>query len=96
MIKFIWHIILFYIIVYKKGYIIAIVKKLFSLDSSIAKELEVVAKAMNSTQKDAVEKALDFYFDYTDALVVDKIFEDIYDKKISTYSKKEVYDILGI
>ena len=51
---------------------------------------------MNSTQKDAVEKALDFYFDYTDALVVDKIFEDIYDKKISTYSKKEVYDILGI
>ena len=74
----------------------AVVKKLFSLDSSIAKELEVVAKAMNSTQKDVVEKALDFYFDYTDALVADKIIEDINNKKITTYSKKEAYDILGI
>ena len=74
----------------------AVVKKLFSLDSGIAKELEVVAKAMNSTQKEVVEKALDFYFDYTDALVADKIIEDIDNKKIATYSKKEAYKILGI
>ena len=51
---------------------------------------------MNSTQKDVVEKALDFYFDYTDTLVADKIIEDINDKKIVTYSKKEAYKILGV
>jgi len=72
------------------------VKKLFSLDEHIARELEIVAKALNTTQKDIVEKALDFYFDYTDAVVADKIIEDVENKKIKTYSKDEAYKILGI
>jgi len=72
------------------------VKKLFSLDEHIARELEVVAKALNTTQREIVEKALDFYFDYTDAVVADKIIEDVENKKIKTYSKDEAYKILGI
>jgi predicted transcriptional regulator len=72
------------------------VKKLFSLDEHIARELEIVAKALNTTQKDIVEKALDFYFDYTDAVVADKIIEDVENKKIKTYSKDEAYKILGV
>lgn len=38
------------------------VKKLFSLDESIAKELEDLSKIMKKTQKEIVENALDFYF----------------------------------
>ena len=72
------------------------VKKLFSLDKHIARELEIVAKALNTTQKDIVEKALDFYFDYTDAVVADKIIEDVENKKTKTYSKDEAYKILGV
>ena len=72
------------------------VKKLFTLDDGIARELELVAKALNTTQKDIVEKALDFYFDYTDSIIADKIIEDVENKKVKTYSKKEAYKILGI
>ena len=72
------------------------VKKLFSLDEHIVRELEIVAKALNTTQREIVEKALDFYFDYTDAVVADKIIEDVENKKIKTYSKDETYKILGI
>jgi len=72
------------------------VKKLFTLDDGIVRELELVAKALNTTQKDIVEKALDFYFDYTDSIIADKIIEDVENNKMKTYSKKEAYKILGI
>ena len=72
------------------------VKKIFALDESIAKELEIVAKTLNTTQKDVVEKALDFYFDYTDAIVADKIIDEIEEGKIKTYSKDEAYKILEL
>jgi len=70
------------------------VKKLFTLDDGIVRELELVAKALNTTQKDIVEKALDFYFGYTDNFVADKIIDDIENKKIKIYSKDEAYKIL--
>jgi len=72
------------------------VKKIFALDESIAKELEIVAKTLNTTQKEVVEKALDFYFDYTDAIVSDKIIDEIEAGKIKTFSKDEAYKILGL
>jgi hypothetical protein len=55
-----------------------------------------VAKALNTTQREIVEKALDFYFDYTDAVVADKIIEDVENKKIKTYSKDKAYKILNV
>ena len=72
------------------------VKKLFTLDDGIAKELEIVAKALNTTQKDIVERALDFYFDYSDSFIADKIIDEVENKKLKTFSKEETYEILGI
>ncbi len=72
------------------------VKKLFSLDERVARELEIVASSLHKTQKEIVESALDFYFDYTDGLVADKITEDIKSAKMKTYSAEEVYKELGI
>ncbi len=72
------------------------VKKLFTLDDGIAKELEIVAKTLNTTQKDIVERALDFYFDYSDSFIADKIIDAVENKKLKTFSKEKTYEILGI
>ena len=74
----------------------AVVKKLFNLDEVIAKELELVAKSLHTTQKEIVERALDFYFDYTDNIVADKICKEIENAEMKTYSKDEAYKQLGI
>lgn len=76
--------------------IMGTVKKLFALDEGIAKELDIVAAAVNKTQREVVETALDFYFDYTDGIVADKITEEIKSGKMKVYDSDEVYDKLGI
>ena len=72
------------------------VKKLFALDEGIARELDIVAAAINKSQKEVVETALDFYFDYTDGIVADKITEEIKNGKMEVHDSDEVYDKLGI
>jgi predicted DNA-binding protein len=74
----------------------ATIKKLFSIDESIAKELEVVSSAMHKSQREIVETALDFYFDYTDSVVADSVTQDIRDGKMKVYDAKDVYKDLGI
>lgn len=74
----------------------ATVKKLISLDESIAKELEVVSAAMNKSQKEIVENALDFYFDYTDSVVADSVTREIKAGTMKVYDSDEVYEELGI
>ncbi|TYB33580.1 MAG: hypothetical protein FXF49_05605 [Flexistipes sinusarabici] len=72
------------------------VKKLISFDESVANELEIVSKALNKSQKEIVESALDFYFDYTDGIIADKITDDIKAGKMKVYDEIEVYKNLGI
>ena len=73
-----------------------VVKKLISLDESTAKELNIVSKALNKTQRKIVETALDFYFDYTDGIVADKITQQIKDGTIKVFNSEDVYKELGI
>lgn len=74
----------------------ATIKKLFSLDEGIAKELDLVAATLHKSQREIVESALDFYFDYTDGLVADRMTEEIRSGKMKTYDSKSVYKELGI
>ena len=74
----------------------ATVKKLFSIDENIARELEFISDAMNKTQKEVLESALDFYFDYTDTIVADKVTKDILNKDMEVYDADDVYKELGI
>jgi len=74
----------------------ATIKKLFSLDEGIAMELESVAEALHKTQKEVVESALDFYFDYTDVVVADKITKEIQEGKMEVLDAEDVYKELGI
>jgi len=74
----------------------ATVKKLFTLEESLASELELIATTLKKSQKEVVENALNFYFDYTDGIVADKITQDIKDGNMKVYDSKEVYKKLGI
>lgn len=72
------------------------VKKLFSIDESIAKELENLSKIMKKSQKEIVENALDFYFDHTDTIVADSVTKDIKNGDMKVYDSKSAYKELGI
>ena len=72
------------------------VKKLFSLDEQLAHELENVAKALHKTQKEVVENALDFYFDYTDTVVAESVLKEIHEGSMQTHTPEDLYKELGI
>jgi hypothetical protein len=74
----------------------ATVKKLFALDEGIAKELGIVATALHKSQKEVVETALDFYFDYTDGIIADKITDEIKNGRMKVHDSEDVYAELGI
>ena len=72
------------------------VKKLISFDSNIAAELESVSEALHISQKELVERALDFYFDHTDSIIAQKISEDVESGKVGVQDADEVFEQLGI
>ncbi len=74
----------------------ATVKKLFSLDEGIARELETVSEALHKSQREIVENALDFYFDYTDTVVADNTTKAIKSGEMKVYDSSDVYKELGI
>jgi len=74
----------------------ATVKKLISLDESLARELETVAKALQKSQKEVIENALDFYFDYTDGVVADRVSAQIESGEMKVHNSEDVYKELGI
>ena len=74
----------------------ASVKKLISFDASVANELEFVAKTLEISQKELIERALDFYFDHTDSLTAQKISQDICAGVEAVYDANTVFDELGL
>jgi len=74
----------------------AAVKKLITLDTGIARELDIVAAALHKSQREVVETALDFYFDYTDGIIADKITDEIKSGKMPVHDSEDVYRELGI
>jgi len=74
----------------------SVVKKLISFDSAVAQELESLSKTLNITQKELIERALDFYFDHTDSITAQKISDDIASGKEKVYDADEVFEELGL
>ncbi|WP_456398200.1 ribbon-helix-helix domain-containing protein [Desulfurobacterium sp.] len=74
----------------------AVTKKLISMDKTLAEELSTVSKILGIPQKEIVEKALDFYFDYLDVAIAEKISRDIKEGKIKVYEAEKVFRELGI
>ncbi len=74
----------------------ATVKKLISMEESLAKELENVSKILGTSQSEIVEKALDFYLDYVDGIIAEKVSKGIKEGKIKVKEADEVFKRLGI
>ena len=74
----------------------SVVKKLVSIDSNIAEELEALSKTLDITQKELIERALDFYFDHTDSITAQKISDDISSGKVKIHDADDVFEALGL
>lgn len=74
----------------------ATVKKLISMEESLAKELENISKILKVSQSEIVEKALDFYLDYIDGIIAEKVSNGIKEGKIKVKEADEVFKRLGI
>ena len=74
----------------------ATTKKLISMDKGLAEELSNLSKLLKIPQSEIVEKALDFYFDYLDLTVAEKISREIEEAKLKVYDAEEVFKELGI
>jgi len=61
-----------------------------SMDEALAKELSAVSKLLGVSQREIVEKALDFYFDYLDVAIAEKISKDIEEGRMKVYEAEEV------
>ncbi len=72
------------------------VKKVITLDKNIADELKFVSKKLNKTQREIIESALDFYFDFMDGIIADKISEEIENGIMKVFDADEVFEELGI
>jgi len=81
---------------YIKGYKMSVVKKLISFDSVVAEELESLSKTLDITQKELIERALDFYFDHTDSMTAQKISDDVVSGKMKTYDADDIFAELGL
>ncbi len=74
----------------------SIVKKLISFDSVVAEELETLSKTLDITQKELIERALDFYFDHTDSITAQKISDDVVAGKEKVHNADDVFKELGL
>ncbi len=81
---------------HENGGTMAVAKKLISMDKALANELSTVSKLLGVSQKEIVEKALDFYFDYLDVAIAEKISKDIEEGRVKVYDAEEVFKELGI
>jgi len=74
----------------------AVVKKMISMDEGVARELEKLSSLLGTTQKDVIERALDFYFDHTDAMIAEKISREIREGKMAVHDADDVFRSLGL
>ena len=74
----------------------SVVKKLISFDSVVAEELESLSKTLDITQKELIERALDFYFDHTDSITAQKISDDVLSGKEKVHNADDVFSELGL
>jgi len=66
------------------------------LNEFVAEELETLSKTLDITQKELIERALDFYFDHTDSMTAQKISDDVVSGKMKTYDADDIFAELGL
>ena len=74
----------------------SVIKKLISFDSVVAEELESLSRTLDITQKELIERALDFYFDHTDSMTAQKMSDDVASGKVKVHDADDVFAELGL
>jgi predicted transcriptional regulator len=71
-------------------------KMSITLDKTVAKELDSIAKELGEKKSRIIQKALTFYFDKLDETIADKRLSDLKTGKTTTIPAEEVYKQLGL
>jgi len=67
-----------------------------NLDDVLVKELEDVAKELNTKTSKLIEEAISYYFDRLDEKIADKRFDDLKNGKSSVVDLEEVLKKAGL
>ncbi|ACN99240.1 hypothetical protein SULAZ_0573 [Sulfurihydrogenibium azorense Az-Fu1] len=71
-------------------------KKTINIEKKLATELETLSKILEVSQSKIIEKALDFYLDYIDGMIAERVSKGIKEGKIKVKEADEVFKKLGI
>ena len=74
----------------------AVVKKTINIEENLAIELETLSKILGTSQSEIIEKALDFYLDYIDGIIAERVSKEIKEGKIKVNEADKVFKKLGI
>lgn len=74
----------------------AVVKKTINIEENLAIELETLSKILGTSQSEIIEKALDFYLDYIDGIIAERVSKEIKEGKIKVNEADKVFIKLGI
>ncbi|WP_028950106.1 ribbon-helix-helix domain-containing protein [Sulfurihydrogenibium subterraneum] len=69
----------------------AVVKKTINIEENLAIELETLSKILGTSQSEIIEKALDFYLDYIDGIIAERVSKEIKEGKIKVNEADKVF-----
>ncbi len=72
------------------------VKRLISMKTSLARVLEAISEITGMSQSEVIEKALDFYLNYIDGIIAERVSKGIKEGKMKVKEADEVFKRLGI
>ena len=72
------------------------IKGNIDVESSLIEEIKQVSEALGISQSEFIERAINFYLDYIDGLIADKISKEVKKGNIKVKDADEVFKELGI
>ena len=66
------------------------------IENSLIEEIKQVSETLGISQNEFIERAINFYLDYIDGLIADKISKEVKKGNIKVKDADEVFKELGI
>ena len=72
------------------------IKGSIDIENNLIEEIKQVSEALGISQSEFIERAVNFYLDYIDGLIADKISKEVKKGNIKVKDADEVFKELGI
>ncbi len=72
------------------------IKGSIDIENNLIEEIKQVSEALGISQSEFIERAINFYLDYIDGLIADKISKEVKKGNIKVKDADEVFKELGI